>query len=151
MNIFSIFTFKNILETNSTATVCPHLVCTAISSVQNPSPNYQVEHLNLTCSQTLSNLTIIQIVQRTYKETHVQQYRTFWNDSTDMTYIEAPTELIYMWYSLPGMHIVEESFPHFIEAQFYYTTSSARVTSGDTWQVWLQSLCDDLLYLYGTF
>ena len=106
-----------------------------------PSPNYQVEHLNLTCSESLSNLTIIQIVQRTFNETHAQQYQTFWNDSTNMTHIQTPTEIIYTWYSLSGMLIVKESFPHFIEAQYYYTAGSVRNTSADTWQVWVQSIC----------
>jgi hypothetical protein len=68
-----------------------------------------------------------------------------------MTYLETPTEIIYTWYSLPGMLIVKESFPHFVEAQFYYTTGSSRNTSDDTWQIWLQSICEDFLYLSGTF
>jgi hypothetical protein len=68
-----------------------------------------------------------------------------------MTYIVTPTELIYYWYSLPGMLIVKESFPHFIEAQYYYTPGSGRNTTGDTWQIWLQSICGDTRYFYGTY
>ncbi|CAF1283442.1 unnamed protein product [Rotaria sp. Silwood1] len=93
----------------------------------------------------------MQVVQRNFNETHAQQYQTFWNYSTNMTHFESPTQLIYVWYSLPGMHIVKESFPHFIEAQFYYTTGSPRVPSNDTWQIHLQSICGEFLYLFGTF
>ena len=142
---------ENISKSISEKTICPHITCTAIPSVQNPSLNYQVERLDFNCSQTLSNLTITQYVQRTHNETHAQQYQTFWNSSTNMTYIETPTQIIYVWYSLPGMHIVKESFPHFIEAQFFYTTGATRIPSSDTWQIWLQSICGDLLYLAGTF
>ncbi|CAF4175010.1 unnamed protein product [Rotaria sp. Silwood2] len=138
-------------KVNSTTTACPHITCSGISSVQNPSPNYQVEHLDFNCSQTLSNMTIVQVVQRSFNETHAQQYQTFWNYSTNMTYIQTPTELIYKWFSLPGMDIVAASFPHFIEAQYFYTTGSSRITANDTWQIWLQSICGELLYLSGTF
>jgi hypothetical protein len=96
-------------------------------------------------------MSIIQIVQRTFNETPAQQYQTFWNYSTNMTYIETPTQIFYYWYSLPGMLIVKESFPHFIEAQFYYTPGSTRNTSNDTWQIWLESICGQSLYLYGTY
>ncbi|CAF3300259.1 unnamed protein product [Rotaria sp. Silwood2] len=96
-------------------------------------------------------MTIVQVVQRSFNETHAQQYQTFWNYSTNMTYIQTPTELIYKWFSLPGMDIVAASFPHFIEAQYFYTTGSSRITANDTWQIWLQSICGELLYLSGTF
>ncbi|CAF4097323.1 unnamed protein product, partial [Rotaria sp. Silwood1] len=48
----------------------------------------------------------MQVVQRNFNETHAQQYQTFWNYSTNMTHFESPTQLIYVWYSLPGMLIV---------------------------------------------
>ena len=91
------------------------------------------------------------MVQRIFNETHAQQYQTFWNDSTNMTYLVTPTEIIYTCYSLPGMLIVQESFPHFIEAEYYYTAGSLRNTSAGTWQVWLTSICNDSLYLTDTF
>jgi hypothetical protein len=113
--------------------------------------NYQVERLDLTCSQSLSYLNITQIVQRTYDEIHAKQYQTFWNDPTNMTYNETPTQIIYNWYSLPGMHIVKESFPHFVETQFYYRSGSKRIVLDDTWQASLRSICGTLLNLSGTF
>jgi hypothetical protein len=57
-----------------------------------------------------------------------------------MTYVTSPTQLIYYWYSLPDILIVQESFPNFVEAQYYYTPGSGRNTTGDTWQIWLQSI-----------
>jgi hypothetical protein len=68
-----------------------------------------------------------------------------------MTYIVTPTQLIYEWHSLPGTLIVQESFPHFFEAQYYYTSDSGRSTSGDTWQIWFESVCGQMKYLYGTY
>ncbi|CAF1291224.1 unnamed protein product [Adineta ricciae] len=126
-------------------------ICKAVPSVQNPSPNYQVEHLYFFCSETLSNMTIIQKVQRTFNETHAQQYQTFWNHSTNMTYVENPTEIIYTWFSLPGMYIVKESFPHFIEAQFYYTANASRILGNDTWEIWVQFINGRHFHLSGTF
>lgn len=130
---------------------CARISCNANSSILNPSPNYQVEHLDFNCDQTLSNMTIIQVVQRQFNETHAQQYQTFWNQSTNMTYSQTATEIKYTWYSLPGMLIVAASFPHFVEAQFYYTTGSVRATSNDTWQIWLESICGEQKYISGTY
>ncbi len=113
--------------------------------------NYQVEQLNLACTESLSYLNITQIVQRRYNEIHAKQYQTFWHDSTNMMYIETPTQIIYNWYSFPGMHIIKDSFPHFVETQFYYRSGSKRIVHDDTWQVSLRSICGTLLNLSGTF
>lgn len=135
----------------ATTTVCPSIVCSTAVWIQNPSSNYQVEQLNITCSPTLVNMSIIQTIQRTSNETHAQQYQTFWNGSTNMTYSQTPTQLTYFWNSIPGMHIVKESFPNFVETQFFYTPGSVRNTSGDTWQMWLQSICGEIRYFSGTY
>jgi len=142
---------KILSEKNTNSAICPSIICTAVSSVRNPSLNYQVERIDFNCSESLSNLTIIQVVQRTFNETPAQQYETFWNYSTNMTYVQNPTQIIYTWYSLPGMYIAQASFPNFIEAQFYYTNGSPRLPSGDTWQIWLQSICGDIQYFFGTY
>ena len=134
-----------------TTTVCPSIVCSTAVWIQNPSSNYQVEQLNITCSPTLVNMSIVQTIQRTSNETHAQQYQTFWNGSTNMTYLQTSTQLTYFWNSIPGMHIVKESFPNFVEAQFFYTPGSVRNTSGDTWQMWLQSICGEIRYFSGTY
>jgi hypothetical protein len=134
--------FEIFLETQSTTTTTayPYIVCSATASVQNPSTNYQVEHMDLNCSQSLSNMTIILTVQRTFNETYAQQYQTFWNSSTTMIYLTTSTELIYYWDSLPDMLIVQGSFPNFMKAQFYYTFGSTRNASGDTWEIWFESI-----------
>ena len=91
------------------------------------------------------------VVQGLFNETHAQQYQTFWNFSTNMTYFETPSQITYQWFSLPEMLIVKDSFPHFIEAQFYYTNDSIRVASNDLWQFSVESICGDRLSLNGTF
>jgi hypothetical protein len=139
------------LETNSSTTSCPRLDCSAVPSFLNVNPHYQNERLTLNCSHSLSNLTITQIVHRSSEETHAAQHKTFWNHSTNMTYIETPTQIIYIWYSLPNKHIVKKSFPHFTEAQFNYEGDSIRITYSDTWQVLARSVCGDILNLSGTF
>lgn len=125
--------------------------CLISTAVRNPTSNYQVEQLNITCTQTLINMTIVQIIQRTSNETFAQQYQTFWNQSTNMTYTETPTQLTYLYYSMPGMYIVKESFPHFVEAQFFYTPGSVRNTSGDTWQISLEYINGERRYFTGIF
>lgn len=64
--------------------------CTFMTSIRNPSSNYQVERLNLNRSQTLTNMTIIQTVRRNDNEAHARQYQTFPNSSTNMSYVVNP-------------------------------------------------------------
>ena len=96
-------------------------------------------------------MTITQKVQRNYNETHANQVQTFWNSSTNMTYAVNPSQIIYQWFTLPGMHIVQNSFPHFINVQFYYTPGSTRVTSNDTWAMSATAICGEQLSFSGTF
>jgi hypothetical protein len=96
-------------------------------------------------------MTTILTVQRTFNETYAQQYQNFLNSLTIMTYVTTPTELIYYWDSLPGILIFLGSFGILIGAQFYYTPGSTRNTSGDTWEIWLESTYGQTLHLYGTF
>ncbi|CAF1425610.1 unnamed protein product [Adineta steineri] len=107
--------------------------------------------IDLNFSQSLSNLTIIQFVQRTYNETYAQQHQSFSNQLINMTYIETSTQIIYIWYSLSGMHIANETFPHFVEAHFYSKNVSIRDRSSDTWEIWFQTVCGDLQNISGTF
>ncbi len=96
-------------------------------------------------------MTITQVVPRKFNETFYQQYQTFGNTSANMTYVVNSTQLIYKWYSLPGKLIDQASFPNYAEGQFYYKPGSVRTTSNDTWKMWLQSICGDILYLNGTY
>ena len=125
--------------------------CSLFPSVQNPSPNYQAEQLNLTCSQTLVNMTITTIVQRNNNETFAQQYQTFWNQSTNMTYSVTPSAIIFQWFSWNHMYIVWNSFPHFIRTEYYYTPGLTRVTSSDTWTMTATTICGESLVYSGTF
>ncbi|CAF2079610.1 unnamed protein product [Rotaria magnacalcarata] len=96
-------------------------------------------------------MSIIQVVQRNYNETPAQQYETFWNSSTNMGYVQNPAQIIYTWSSVPGMLIAAASFPNFVEAQYYYTSGAARLTSSDTWLIFIQSICGDTMYLFGSY
>ncbi|CAF3728734.1 unnamed protein product [Rotaria socialis] len=149
--VAAILIVSNSPPQTSPSIICPRITCSAFSSVQNPSPNYQVEHLDFNCSESLSNMTIIQVVQRNYNETPAQQYQTFWNYSTNMGYVQNPTQIIYTWSSVPGMIIAAASFPNFVEAKYYYTSGAARLTSSDTWQIFIQSICADTMYLFGNY
>jgi hypothetical protein len=132
-------------------TVYPRIACSINSFVKNPSMNYQIQHLNFSCSQSLSNLTITHVVQRTYNEIHAKQYQTLWEDTTNMAYAQNSTQIIYTWCSLPGRHISKEYFPYFVEVQFFYTSGSTRITRDDTWQVFFQSIYGDSYHRSGTF
>ena len=96
-------------------------------------------------------MTIIVIVQRNYNETYGNQHETFWNFSTNTTYIQNPSDITFKWFSLPHRDIVRESFPHFVDAQFYHGSNSTRVTSHDTWEMSAQTICRERLYFRGTF
>ena len=140
------------LEANGTDVSVACLTrCTLVPSVRNSSLNYQVEKINISCSQTLMSMTIIQVVQRVYNETPAQHYQSFWNSSINITFVQNPSEIIYTWFSLPDMVIVRESFPNFIEAQFYYTSGSTRVTGNDVWLMSARTICEEQLYFTGTF
>lgn len=49
---------------------------------------YGVEHLDINCSQSLSNISIEIVVQRTVNASYANQYQTFWNLTTNQTYIK---------------------------------------------------------------
>jgi hypothetical protein len=142
---------KYFLETHSAMTTSPPIVCSAVASVPQTLSNYQRERLDFNCSESLSNMTIIQVVQRKFNETFYQQHQTFWTSSTNATYSVNSTKLIYKWYSLPGQLIVQQSFPNYVEAQYYYTSSSLRTTGNDTWNMWLQSIYGETLHFNGTY
>jgi len=72
------------------------VTCT-FSPIASPRPSiYGVEHLDINCSQSLSNMFIEIVVQRTVNATYANQYKTFWNLTTNQTYIETTSEIIYI-------------------------------------------------------
>lgn len=96
-------------------------------------------------------MTLTIIVQRNYNETHAQQYQTFWNHSTNMTYTVTPSEITYQWFSWFHMYIVANSFPHFVRVEYYYTPGFTRVTSNDTWLLSATTICNETKTYSGTF
>jgi hypothetical protein len=64
------------------------MTCT-FSPIASPmSSIYGVEHLDINCSQSLSNISIEIVVQRTVNASYANQYQTFWNLTTNQTYIK---------------------------------------------------------------
>ena len=129
----------------------PTVTCSVVPWHRNLSLSSTVEGLNLTCSETLSNLMITLLIQRSVNAKHRQEYHSFSNSSINITIVETPSHLTYRWSSLPGKLIVKESFPHFVAAEFTLTYGAARTGKKDLWQVSMQSIDDDRLSFNGTF
>jgi hypothetical protein len=86
------------------------MTCT-FSSIASPMTiTYGVEHLDINCTQTLSNMFIQIYVQRTVNATYANQYQTFWNLTTNQTYIETSSQIIDTWTLLYGQVIQELAF-----------------------------------------
>jgi hypothetical protein len=71
------------------------MTCT-FSSIASPMTSYYgVAHLNINCSESLPDMNIEIIVQRTKNASYANQYETFWNFTTNQTYVETDSEIIY--------------------------------------------------------
>lgn len=125
--------------------------CLINPSIQNPSSNYQIQHIDINCTQSLMNFTIVQVVRHFNNETYAGQYQTFGNQTTNLIYIVTQSDITYMWYMLPNVIINGGTFPYFTEAHYYYGGSSIRGTDVDYWQVSLESICGDIFTSSGTF
>ncbi|CAF1017375.1 unnamed protein product [Adineta steineri] len=133
-------------------TMCPIVSCFIIPSVQNPAANYQLESLDFSCSSSLSDFFLIQMVQRNYNETYAQQYQTFWSGVTTMSVVQNTSNIIFTWYSLLGQIVDIHGFPYHTEGQFYHEADgSARNTTNDTWFMTVQSTCGSIATYSGTF
>lgn len=137
-------------DTTTTTTVCLNMTCT-LSPIASPmTSNYGVEHLDFNCSHSLSNMIIEIIVQRTVNATYANQYETFWNLTTNQTYIETNTQIIYTWTMLSGQTIQGIGFPYFVEGQ-YTLPNINQTTSLDTYSATFTSVCGDTITHSGTF
>jgi hypothetical protein len=135
----------------STDTMYPFVSFTVVPSARSPLPNYIVERLDLNCTQSLSSLSITHVVQPSFNITHTQQSHSFGNFTLNITDTQTLSEIIYHWLLLPGVIIVRERFPHFIEAQFAYTNGSTWTSSNDMWHVAIESIYGERLSFNGTF
>ena len=111
---------------------------------------YGVEQLLFNCSHSLTDMLIELVVQRTVNATYAGQYQTFWNLTTNQTYIETSSQIIYMWTIIPGQIIQGIGFPYFVEGQ-YSLTNINQTTSLDTYFATFTSICGDTISQRGTF
>jgi hypothetical protein len=96
------------------------MTCT-FSSIASPmTSTYGVEHLDINCTQSLTSMITEIVVQRTVNATYANQYQTFWNLTTNQTYIETNSQIIYTWTLLNGQIIQDIGFPYFVEGQYFY-------------------------------
>ena len=116
--------------------------CTYVTGYSLTSSGYYgTEQVNITCTQTLSNITASIIVQKTTGATFGNQYHTFWSGTINQSYTSTSSQIIYSWTIIPGQNISSSAFPAFIEAQFQLTGLNQTVAS-DTYTVITQSACN---------
>lgn len=61
--------------------------------------------LQISCSVTLTNLTIKMTVQKTVNATYNSAYASFWGGTLSQMYIDTGTEIIYTWSIISGQTI----------------------------------------------
>ncbi len=123
----------------------------AFSSIASPMTSYYgVEHLNINCTESLSSMIIEIVVQRTVNASYANQYQTFWNLTTNQTYIQTNTQIIYTWALLNGQIINGIGFPYYVEGQ-YNLPNVNQTTNLDTYSVILTSVCGYTISQNGTF
>ena len=126
------------------------MTCT-FSAVAAPMTSlYGVEKLLFNCSQTLSVMSIVIVVQRTVNATYANQYQTFWNLTTLQSYFESSTEIIYRWVLIPGQYVQDIGFPYFVEGQ-YSLIGINQTTNLDTYSATFTSICGDTISESGMF
>ncbi|CAF4999633.1 unnamed protein product, partial [Rotaria sp. Silwood1] len=125
----------------SISTACPTNVCTYSTWYTLTSSGYYgVEHVDINCTQTLSNFTAQIVVQRNLGATFAKQYNTFWSNTVIETQTNGTSEITYMWTIIPGQTIAGSGFPYFIEAQFQLTGQNQTV-SNDTYSIVIVDVC----------
>lgn len=90
-------------------------------------------------------------VERSLNVTHAQQYQTFWNLTTNMTYSLSTPFITYQWSLLPFNIIDILSFPNFVEVQYFYTPGMIRPTTNDSWIVDATSIDNERYFNTGGF
>ena len=111
---------------------------------------YGVEHLDINCTTSLSSMYIEIVVQKTVNATYGNQYQTFWNLTTNQTYTETGTQIIFTWTLLNSQIINGIGFPYFVEGQ-YFLIGINQTTSLDTYSATLTSVCGNTISQSGTF
>jgi hypothetical protein len=122
----------------------------SISYTLTSSGYYGVEHIDITCTQTLSNITAFINVQRTVGATFASQYNTFWSGTITQTYSTGASTIVYSWTIIAGQSISSSGFPYFVEAQFQLQGTNQTVSS-DSYSVTAQSACNGQTNTYSGY
>ncbi|CAF4164439.1 unnamed protein product [Rotaria magnacalcarata] len=129
-------------NTGSTTTGCPTNVCTYSTWYTLSSGGYYgVEHVNINCTQTLSNFTAQIVVETNWGATFANQYNTFWSNTVIQTQTNSSSQITYMWSIITGQTIAGSGFPYFIEAQFQLPGQNQTV-SNDTYSIQTVAACN---------
>ncbi|CAF1049414.1 unnamed protein product [Rotaria magnacalcarata] len=129
-------------KTGSTTTGCPTNVCTYSTWYTLSSGGYYgVEHVNINCTQTLSNFTAQIVVETNWGATFANQYNTFWSNTVIQTQTNSSSQITYMWSIITGQTIAGSGFPYFIEAQFQLPGQNQTV-SNDTYSIQTVAACN---------
>ncbi|CAM4830972.1 unnamed protein product [Rotaria magnacalcarata] len=129
-------------STGSTTTGCPTNVCTYSTWYTLSSGGYYgVEHVNINCTQTLSNFTAQIVVETNWGATFANQYNTFWSNTVIQTQTNSSSQITYMWSIITGQTIAGSGFPYFIEAQFQLPGQNQTV-SNDTYSIQTVAACN---------
>ncbi|CAF1017412.1 unnamed protein product [Adineta steineri] len=136
----------------STNTMCPIVNCSVISSVQNQGANHPIESLDFSCSSSLSDFSLIQMVQCNHGEKSDGQIETFSPGVTNMSVVQNTSNIIFTWYSLPGQIVDIQGFPYHTQGQLKLQGGgSAHNTTLDTWVMKVRSICGSIANYSGTF
>ncbi|CAF0860874.1 unnamed protein product [Adineta steineri] len=136
----------------STSTLCPIVNCSVFPSFQNLPGKVQVESLNFSCSSSLADFSLIQMVQCNHGETYQNQGQTFSSRVMNMSFVQNPSNIIFTWYSLPGQIVDIQGFPYQTQGQFKFQGGgSARITTNDIWFMKVRSICGSISNYSGTF
>ena len=88
----------------------------------------------MSCSTTLTNITIVITVQKTVGATYNGMFDSFWGGTVSESYVDNGSQIIYTWAIVSGQTISSSGSPYTNEAQFNVNGTS-QPPSGDTYVV----------------
>lgn len=101
---------------------------------------YGTELVYMNCTQALSNITVVIIVQKTVNATYAKQYNSFWEGVVRQDHEEASSQIFYRWFTNSGEVIETSGFPYYAEAQFNLQGINQTVRY-DTYSITAQVAC----------
>lgn len=126
------------------------MTCSFTAIAAPMTPYHGVEHLDINCTTSVSKMLIQITVERTVGATFASQYNTFWSSTTNESYLQNSTHIIYTWTILAGQIVSGSGFPYFVEGQ-YSLPNINQTTSHDTYSAQLTSVCGNTVTSSGKF